>query len=395
MIPIITALFAVSGVIFMTTSTFGTIPEGEGLKKIEQSRQYNRDAQSFEMPGSIPDPAAQTDMGLKSIWDFFFKKGNRFPAQPLPVIVPDMDDFVSPSTTAKIIWFGHSSLLVRMSGKNILIDPVFSSNASPVPFTVKRFQKPPLPLSGLPPIDIILISHDHYDHLDMKTIQFFKSKSTRFVVPLGVGTHLKKWGISDERITELDWWEKTVENKIECIAAPAKHFSGRGLFDRNKTLWASWIIRDGNQTLYYSGDSGYGPHFEAIGEKYGPFDLAFIECGQYNKNWRHVHMMPEESAKAYFDLKAKGLFPIHWGAFVLSMHTWHDPADRISIQAETRSINLVTPRLGEIFFLDGMWTTGTWWKKNPAPALINTGEIIEQPRADLAYPQPGSAHNEN
>lgn len=375
-IAITTALFAVSGVIFMTTSTFGTIPEGERLEKIEQSRQYNREAQSFEMPGSIPDPAAQTDMGFKSIWDFFFKKGNRAPAQPLHAVVPDMDDFCSSSTAAKIIWFGHSSLLVRLSGKNILIDPVFSSKASPVPFTVKRFQKPPLPLSGLPPIDVILISHDHYDHLDKKTIQFFKSESTRFVVPLGVGSHLKKWGISNEKITELDWWKKTVDKQIEFIAVPAKHFSGRGLFDRNKTLWASWIIRDENQNLYYSGDSGYGPHFKTIGETYGPFDLAFIECGQYNKNWPHVHMMPEESAKAYFDLQAKRLFPIHWGAFVLSMHTWHDPADRISIQAETRHINLVTPRLGEIFDLGRVRKTGAWWKKRPAIDLTATGEMI-------------------
>ncbi len=209
----------------------------------------------------------------------------------------------------------------------------------------------------------MIISHDHYDHLDKETMKFFakKKSKTRILTALGVGNHLTKWGIKRELISEFDWWEGTKLDDIEFIATPAQHFSGRTLRDRNKTLWSSWVIKTANHSIYFSGDSGYDIHFKEIGDKYGPFDIAFMENGQYNQKWRAVHSLPEESVQAYFDLKAKRFFPVHWGMFVLSLHSWREPVDELLRLSKEREVNIVTPILGEIVTVNDNYKNKIWW----------------------------------
>lgn len=344
-------------------SALGTIPTDEDIVRLEQSPQYDKGLEQFDNPSPVVrQEMDELKMSIPDILKFFFAKGERTPDARMPEKIPAINSFNQSFGSAEAIWFGHSSLLLRMSEKNILIDPVFSNRASPVPFSVVRFQEPVLPLEDLPEIDFIVISHDHYDHLDMNTVKYFRDRQAQFIVPLGVGSHLRGWGIHDARITELDWWEKTRRGEIEFIATPAQHFSGRSLNDRNKTLWASWVIHDVEQTVYFSGDSGYGPHFKEIGEQYGPFDAAFIETGQYNNKWRSVHMMPEESAQAYFDLKAELFIPIHWAMFQLSMHTWYQPAMEITEQAKLHDINLITPKIGQVINFEETPSTHPWWQ---------------------------------
>lgn len=347
----------------LSCSTFGTIPTGEDTLRMEASPQYDALNERFVNPD--PEALRQVEE-FKADWGeilkWLFVKGERTPDDPLPQTVPDLAAFSASTGGAEIIWFGHSSFLLRMDGKNILVDPVFSGRASPIPFSVQRFQDPVITLEDLPEIDYIVISHDHYDHLDMDSVKFFRDKQAQFLVPLGVGSHLRGWGIDAGRITELDWWQSVQREGIEFIAAPAQHFSGRGLFEKNKTLWASWIIRDERQSIFYSGDSGYNTHFKAIGDAYGPFDAALIETGQYNNKWRGVHMMPEEAAQAYFDLRAEMYIPVHWSMFELSMHTWYQPAMEIAAVAGTRGVNLVTPRLGEVVAIDTPPETTAWWQ---------------------------------
>lgn len=351
------------GVMLFGLDELGTAPAGEDLQRLQQSPQFDAEHGRFDNPlPGVLETLNNVSSDWASMFKWFFVKEERTPSEAMPQVHPNMETFTNGDGRARCIWFGHSSLLLRMSGKNILIDPVFSGNASPIPFTVKRFQQPVLTLEQLPVIDYIVISHDHYDHLDLATVRFFRNRQAQFIVPLGVGSHLRGWGIPADRIRELDWWESERRGELEFIATPARHFSGRSFGARNNTLWASWIIRNGAQNIFFSGDSGYGPHFREIGEKYGPFDAALIETGQYNTRWQAVHLMPDEAAQAYFDLKARMFLPIHWGMFELSMHTWYQPAMEIRALAQAQGITLATPKLGEIVTLDGTPQGSAWWE---------------------------------
>ena len=281
------------------------------------------------------------------------------------------------NSQTRFIWFGHSSFLLNMEGKIILVDPVLSDSAAPVSFLVQRFQAPVLKLEELPEIDYIIISHDHYDHLDMETVKFFADKKAEFITPLGVGEHIKSWGIEKSRVSEMDWWQETQRDQIKIIATPAQHFSGRGLVKQNHTLWASWVIQSSKHNVYFSGDTGYDIHFKDIGEKYGPFDIAFIENGQYNPQWEEVHMLPEQAAQAYFDLKAKKFFPIHWGMFELSLHSWYEPIVKISELGEKRDIDIVAPRIGEMISVNDELETANWWQN------LMPKQIAEQENREL------------
>ncbi|WP_413943576.1 MBL fold metallo-hydrolase [Bdellovibrio sp. HCB-162] len=339
---------------------FGSSPNGEQVESFKKSPQF-RDGKFVNRIPDVLEKMRKEAFSVSTIMEWLAKGEGRVPATSLPEVKPDLNEFLKPCQDVKVIWFGHSTFLLNFSGKIILVDPVFSGSASPVSFMVQRFQAPVLKLEELPKIDLILISHDHYDHLDMETMKFFAKKENKFLTPLGVGSHLVGWGIDRSRITELDWWQSTNFEGIEFVATPAQHFSGRGVSDGNKTLWASWVIRNSDHNIYFSGDSGYDTHFKEIGDKYGPFDIAFIENGQYNQKWRAVHALPEESVQAYFDLRAKRFFPIHWGMFVLALHSWREPVDELLKLSKSRGVNLVTPKIGETVAINDNYRNVEWW----------------------------------
>lgn len=332
--------------------------------KRKLSKQYHPKKKRFVNDHSyvVTFPADENVKMGASLWKYMFGK-NQKPAFALPEVKPDLHAFLQKSSDVKYIWFGHSSFMLNISQTIILFDPVFSRSASPVSFITTRFQNPVLSLQELPQIDYIVLSHDHYDHLDMATIKFFKNTDTKFLAPLGVGSHLQRCGIAQHRITELDWWQSSECGKLEFILTPAQHFSGRKLIDYNHTLWGSWVIRDANHSIYFSGDSGYAKHFKAIGDKYGPFDLVFIENGQYDPAWRDVHMLPKDVIQAVVDLKAKVFMPIHWGMFCLAPHQWFDPIENIYNLAKDLSIDLYTPKIGQLVILEQS-QTHTWWREH-------------------------------
>lgn len=301
---------------------------------------------------------------LSVAYKFLFGTASRSPRGLLPEVKPDIATFLLPGEKMKFVWFGHSTLLLNIDGQVLLVDPVFSQSASPFSWMVKRFQPAALKREELPAIDTIVISHDHYDHLDKETIEFFQDKKTQFVVPLAVGEHLRNWGIPAERIAELDWYDSFAFQGLTFTATPAHHFSGRGLFDQNETLWASWIIQGSKERIYFSGDSGYAEHFKEIGNRFGPFDVAFLENGQYNERWLYAHMMPEETVQAALDLQARTFVPVHWGMFDLSIHNWSEPVERSYKLAAEKGIPFLSPRLGEIVDRNIKQEFRPWWDQN-------------------------------
>ena len=265
-----------------------------------------------------------------------------------------MPDYLSdpenrlPLEEFRVTWFGHSSLLLQMHGMNILIDPVFSEMISPVSWVgSKRFSHPPVSVAQLPEIDILILSHDHYDHLDYDVICEIDPKVKQYIVPLGVENHLKRWKVKAEKITNMAWWEETEINGLTIACTPSQHFSGRKLVDNMTTLWCSWVLKDDYHKIFENGDSGFAPHFEKIHEKYGDFDFALMECGQYDVQWPKVHMFPEQSAHAAKVLGAKVVQPIHWGAIVLSRHGWDDPVERFLLAADKENLTVITPYIGQ------------------------------------------------
>lgn len=267
----------------------------------------------------------------------------------------------------RIYWFGHSTFLLEIEGKKILLDPMFSEVPAPHPWLgEKRYSKElPIEIENLPFIDAVILSHDHYDHLDYESIQKLKGKVGHFFTPLGLGNHLLSWGIKKERITELNWWETVDFDNLKLVCTPSRHFSGRG-FTRYNTLWSSWVIKGKEVNMFFSGDGGYGPHFKEIGDKYGPFDLSLMECGQYNEDWEFIHMKPEESAQAAVDLNSKLALPIHWAAFTLSLHDWTEPMERFLLKAEELKLPVTSPKIGErIIIGEKNYPREKWWKSYP------------------------------
>lgn len=342
-----------------TSPQFGSSPSGAHLQKISASGNFENGIFVNQIPTSM-------DMGLGgmlgTIYEFAFKDGDRKPGAPLPVKF-DSKAGELPADLAKVTWYGHSAILIEIDAKQILIDPMLGNAASPFSFMTNRFEyQKPIDLRDIPQVDAVVLSHDHYDHLDYRSILKLKDRVGHFYTPLGVGAHLERWGVPAERITELDWWESLRLDQIRLIATPARHFSGRGISDRNKTQWASWVIEGENEKFYFSGDSGYGPHFKEIGEKYGPFDFAMMECGQYNTKWEAIHMMPEQTIQASKDIGAKSMMPIHWSAFNLSLHSWIEPAERALKAAESQEVHMVTPGIG-LRFAPGMFhEKNPWWR---------------------------------
>ena len=304
---------------------------------------------------------------LKLFREFLSTKENRVPSEEIQVKPIEKEVFHQQTNGVKICWLGHSSMVVEIEGKIILIDPVFSKRVSPFSFLgTKAFPySKEYSLADLPQIDLVLISHDHYDHLDYKTIKRFQDQNVKFLTTLGVGDHLESWGINRDRITELDWWDEyQLTNEIRLIATPARHFSGRGLTNRFSTLWASWVIAGANHRVFFGADSGYFPGFKTIGEKFGPFNLAMLECGQYSQYWPSIHMAPEETFQAAKDLNAKSLLPIHWGKFKLSIHPWTEPIERLIAANNENKISIATPKIGQTIDLANPLPNEFWWRQS-------------------------------
>lgn len=290
---------------------------------------------------------------------------NRTPKKTIPVLPFDENSFSTNIGEVKFIWFGHTVILFKINGKTILFDPMFGSDASPIgPIRTKRFSADTLKIiQRLPPIDLVLMSHDHYDHLDMKSIKKLRSKVKQFAVPLGLGRHLKAWGVARTKILEMDWWDSMILDDLIIHFTPSRHFSGRGLLDRSKSLWGGYVIKTPSKRIYISGDGGYGKHFKTIGEKFGPFDFAFVECGQYNEAWHQIHMYPEEAVQAAIDAQAKVAMPIHWGAFKLAMHNWKEPIRRFKESIKDSELKFCAPQLGEMVVIGEKYPSTDWWEE--------------------------------
>lgn len=297
-------------------------------------------------------------------WDFLFTGDQRSPDGALPSKKVNLDHFNNPDTNQlNVTWLGHSSLMINIDGYKILTDPVFEKRVSF--FGPTRFNGDvPLNIEEIPNIDVVIISHNHYDHLNGYSIKLLNEKTGRFFVPLGVGAELEGWGVPRAKITELDWWDEIQVNEHLMIAAtPAQHFSGRGLSDRYETLWASWVIKSKNHKVFFSGDSGYFDAFKTIGEKYGPFNMTFLESGAYNERWHILHMYPEEAVQANIDLRGDVLHPIHWGTFDLSLHSWFDPIVRLTDAADSLGVTVATPIVGETTVYNTQIPQEKWWEK--------------------------------
>ena len=324
-------------------------------ERVLQSRNYKRGA--FQNISTTP-VVAKNSSWYKVIRDGFNRPKEIRPSMPLPSIKTDLKNLYSEKPV--IIWFGHSSYLIHIRGKNILVDPVFSGHASPIRFLVKAFAGTDIYTPGdLPPIDLLILTHNHYDHLDTRTVTLLDTKTNAYCTPLGVGASFPKLYVRNT--TELDWWEtERITKDIEITATPARHFSGRGL-KRGGSLWCSFALSMFGYTLYIGGDSGYDEHFKEIGKKFGGFDLAILECGQYNTSWPFIHMMPEETVQASMDLKAKWLLPVHWGKFALANHPWNEPVVRVVKKAAELNINITTPMIGEPVVINESYPVKAWW----------------------------------
>ena len=333
--------------------------------------------------GKFSDMGNALDMSftdyVSTTWEFLFTRNHRTPNAVLPVKQVDLSHFNNPgSDQLNVTWLGHSSLMINIDGYKILVDPVFENRISI--FGPTRFNGDvPLDIHRVPQIDAVLISHDHYDHLNKFSVQGLIEKSNMFIVPLAVGAQLIDWGVPRDKIVELDWWQEyPIDQKMMVVATPAQHFSGRGIRDRNKTLWTSWVIKAPFHKLFFSGDSGYFDGFKQIGDKYGPFDMTFIECGAYNEYWPKAHMFPEQTVQAHMDLKGDVLHPIHWATFNLALHPWYEPMERLTATANLKNVITATPVVGETTVYSGSIPAARWWE--PAMQLsanVNKAFVIE------------------
>lgn len=288
----------------------------------------------------------------------------QYPPAPLPIIPLDKVAFLAHAEEVKMVWYGHSVVLMRMNGKTILIDPMLGSDSSPpAPTTIKRFSENTLDLiDTFPEIDLLLMSHDHYDHLDYASIQKLKSKTKHYYVGMGVKRHLVSWGVEADLIEEFDWWQKRTFEGVEISYTQTRHFSGRGLFDRFQSLWGGWVFDNQKEKIWFSGDGGYGKHFAEVAQRFGSFDFAFMENGQYNEDWHDVHLFPHEAVQVAAETNVKKAMPVHWAGFPLSyQHTWNEPADDFVEAAEKANLAYCLPRLGELFTIKNE-NKVKWWE---------------------------------
>ncbi|MDR2938097.1 MAG: MBL fold metallo-hydrolase [Prevotellaceae bacterium] len=352
---------------------FGSVPKGERKARILASPNYRNGQFQNLNPVPMLTVSDSSSTGkkkkggglLRMAWRWVFAKeaaGVR-PDTAMPTVKTDLHK-LNPAEDL-LVWFGHSSTFLQVDGKRILIDPVFSKAASPVFFANRAFKGTSIySAKDMPNIDYLIISHDHWDHLDYPTVKKLKSKVSKIICPLGVGEHFERWGFDMSRVVEMDWNDSAqLDSVAEITCLPARHFSGRGLKNRNQSLWASFLVKTPNMKIYLSGDGGYDTHFAEVGARFGGVDLAILEDGQYNENWKYIHMMPEQVAQAGRDLQAKMVLPTHNSKYALAHHAWREPLNRVSA-AHSGSSTLLTPMIGELVSLrDSASTTKDWWKK--------------------------------
>jgi L-ascorbate metabolism protein UlaG (beta-lactamase superfamily) len=319
---------------------------------------------------ATPRPAEGAAKTARILWNFLFNKpDDTVPRAPLPVAALTRAQLEA-APDRSLFRLGHSTLLLKLRGGFWITDPVFAERAFPVQWMgPRRFHAPPIALADLPPLRGVILSHDHYDHLDRDTVVQLAKTAEVFLTPLGVGDRLVAWGVPAGKVRQFDWWQGASFDGVRFTATPAQHFSGRGLFDGDRTLWASWVIvdeaRDNDEELrlFFSGDTGYFDGFKEIGRRFGPFDVTMIETGAYDPQWAYVHMLPEQTVQAHADLRGRWLLPVHNGTFDLAMHAWRDPFERVSALGTERGIALATPRMGERVDLSAPQPTAAWWRE--------------------------------
>jgi L-ascorbate metabolism protein UlaG (beta-lactamase superfamily) len=339
---------------FLNSAVFGAEPNKEGFKDLPNF------SDGVFKNESITEFMSKDGSFIKILKEWMNKPKDNEPKNIIPIVKTNLKSF-DPGFEPKIIWFGHSSYLIYIEGKKILVDPVFN-RVSPLSLMGKPFKMSyEYSAKDFPEIDILLISHDHYDHLDY---QFFKDllpRTKHIVTSKGVDAHLKLWGATENQLTSLNWNESSSIENFDFTCLPARHFSGRK-FKRSTTLWSSFALKTENYNLYLGGDSGFDTHFEKIGNEYGPFDIAILECGQYGKYWPFIHLTPEETIKASKLLKAKVLMPVHWAKFALSTHSWTEPIERAVLEAEKENVIILTPQIGDAFRLGVEQNFEKWWR---------------------------------
>ncbi|MEQ9310164.1 MAG: MBL fold metallo-hydrolase [Balneolaceae bacterium] len=359
----ILVLLTIATFFYMKLAKFGKSPSGEHLETISTSINY--DNGMFKNLSITPD-LSEGHSYLSIIKDQFFTKHPRTaPKDSIPSQKTNL--FELDESENVLVWFGHSSYFIQLDGIKILVDPVFSGNASPIPGTVKAFKGTDrYTVEDIPEVDYLIISHDHYDHLDYKTIKELEAKVKTVVCGLGVGSHFESWGYSPDTIKEQDWNQTfEVDSGFAIHTLPARHFSGRG-FTRKNTLWASYLIESPSMKIYVGGDSGYDTFFSEIGERFGSIDLVILDNGQYNDAWKEIHMHPDQVLQAAHDLKAKRLFPVHSSKYVLAMHPWDEPLNRVKQlnKASSNPISLFTPIIGtKVTLSDSAEVFSSWWEE--------------------------------
>ncbi|HZL09611.1 MAG TPA: MBL fold metallo-hydrolase [Prolixibacteraceae bacterium] len=354
----IMALVSIATLLTLNLTRFGKAPSGERLKRIQQSINY-KDGK-FQNQSFTPDLAEDASY-FSVMKDAFFKRSKR--NRPKDVLPSEKNNLkeLDPEKNV-LVWFGHSSYFMQIDGKKIVVDPVFSGSASPFSFMVRSFKGTDVYTpEDMPDIDYLFITHDHWDHLDYQTVLKLKPKVGKVITGLGTGAHLQQWGFDPDKIIEKDWNEQAIlDSGFITSYVPGRHFSGRG-FKRNQAMWGAFVLQTPSKKLFIGGDSGYDTHFAKIGEEYGPFDLALLECGQYNNYWKYIHMMPEETVQAAIDLKAKTMMPVHWAKFALAYHAWDEPIERLTKEAQRLAVPIIHPMIGELVDLNKFESTAAWW----------------------------------
>lgn len=362
--------------------SLGRTPDGTRLERIRASVRWagERFRNLHPILAGLRDPNAP----MPSLREFLCGGVRRMPPGPLPALSPLESWSKPPGSGLRVTWLGHSTVLIEIDGLRVLTDPVWGPRASPSRFIgPKRFQPVPVLLRALPPVDLVLVSHDHYDHLDYPTIRQLRRHTVPFVTSLGVGAHLEAWGIAPERIVELDWWESfSLPNAdLTVTAAPSQHFSGRTIKTRNTTLWSSLVIRSPRHAVFFSGDTGLTTEYREIRERLGPFDLTMLEVGGWHPSWGDMHLGPENALEAHALLGGGAFLPIHWGTFALAMHPWDQPAETLLRLAPAAGARLLMPRLGEAIEpshdreLEGWWRSEQPERRHPLRDTVTAAAL--------------------